>query len=102
MYIPVLDAQGRVVGWTTTPPTMQNGKLVHDGASRLLKSELATGEVVLTEAEDIRRAGAPAGWDRPWRCLAICPAASAGQFGASRVSELLSRVPGANPALRSG
>jgi hypothetical protein len=94
MNIPVLNAQGEIVEWTATPPVVREGKLVHEHASRLLKGEIATGEIILTKPEDLRRAGAPEGWSEPWRCLAICPAMSASQFGASRSSEMLSTFPG--------
>jgi hypothetical protein len=100
MNIPVLDAQGQIIDWTDTPPRVHEGKLVHERVSLLLKSEIATGEIILTEKEDLRRAGAPEGWSEPWRCLAICPAASASQFGANRVSEMFSTFPGAGGASR--
>src|ERR671910_3833957 len=98
MNIPVLNAEGQIVGWTDIAPRLQDGKLVHEGASRLLKSEIATGEIILTKPEDLRLAGAPEGWAEPWRCLAICPAVSAGQFGAGRISEMLSTFPGGGGA----
>jgi hypothetical protein len=101
MNIPVLNAQGEIVDWTGTAPRLHEGKLVHEHASRLLKSEIATGEIILTRPDDLRRAGAPRGWNEPWRCLAICPAASASQFGAGRASEMLSTFPGGGGTSRA-
>lgn len=94
MGIPILNAGGRIIGWTEAPPRLRDGTLVHEGAASLLKADIATGEVVLTEAKDLRRANAPKGWTKPWRCLAICPAASASQFGAGEISQFLSTFPG--------
>lgn len=73
MSIAIVDRLGNVVGWTDTPPSVIGGRLVHPDAAALIGEDLSTSNIQLTEAEHVARAGAPAGWPGPWRCMALCP-----------------------------
>lgn len=70
--IPIVDAAHEVVGWTETAPVVENGRLRHAKAERLLGGAIFCTQVALTGPEEIVRAGGPANWLGPWRCLALC------------------------------
>ena len=71
--IPIIDGNGRIVGWTRTAPNQRGGRVIHREAATMIGSALGAAFVDL-DARDAQRAGAPDGWTGPWRCLAICPA----------------------------
>jgi hypothetical protein len=67
-----VDAHHRVVGWTASPPAVEDGGLRHRGAERLLGGRVFCTQVALLRPVDVQRAGGPASWTGPWRCLALC------------------------------
>ena len=72
MNIPMIDKTGRVVGWTTTAPIVSAGRMRHPGAKMHFTGDFSTRYVELVDAKDAVKAGAPAGWPEPWRCLGLC------------------------------
>src|SRR5262245_49378324 len=72
-YIPIVNAMHDIVGWTEVAPMVENGRLRHGKAERVLNGPIFCTQVALTRLPDIVRAGGPANWMGPWRCLALCP-----------------------------
>jgi hypothetical protein len=72
--IPIVDAAHALVGWTDTAPIVENGRLRHAKAERLLGGAIFCTQIALIRREEIVRAGGPADWVGPWRCLALCRA----------------------------
>jgi len=72
--IPIVNDALEIVGWTGLPPAVEGGRLRHAEAERLLGGTIFCTQVALTGADQIRRAGGPAGWVGPWCCLALCRA----------------------------
>jgi hypothetical protein len=70
--IPIVDAELHVIGWTASPPVVEDGGLRHRGAERLLGGRIFCTQIALLHPGDILRAGGPAAWLGPWRCLALC------------------------------
>jgi len=71
--IPIVNDAHEIVGWTETAPAVENGRLRHAGAERVLRGPIYCTQIALACEQDIRRAGGPTGWTGPWRCLALCP-----------------------------
>ncbi len=69
--IPIVDHRLQIVGWTAQPPEFRDGALHHPEAERLVGDPIEPIYVEIYDAADARRAGAPAGWTKPWRCLAL-------------------------------
>ncbi len=74
MSIPIVDAHGRIVGWTDVTPEFRGASLHQPEAERLLGAAYLAAYVRIEDAEDAERAGAPPGWQGGWRCLALCSA----------------------------
>ena len=74
MSIPIVDEHGRIVGWADTTPVIRGMALYQPDAARLLGESFLANYVRIDDPEDAARAGAPAGWSGPWRCLALCSA----------------------------
>jgi hypothetical protein len=72
-YIPIVNAMHEIVGWTDLAPTVESGRLRHAKAEHALRGPIFCTQVALTRLPDIVRAGGPANWAGPWRCLALCP-----------------------------
>lgn len=70
--IPIVDANQTIVAWTETAPVIEEGKLRHAAAERLLGGAIFCTQIALADPEDIRRAGGPPTWRGAWRCLALC------------------------------
>jgi hypothetical protein len=75
--IPIVGGAHEVVGWTERAPVIENGRLRHAEAERVLGGPIFCTQVALTSPAEIARAGGPANWTGPWRCLALCPIAHA-------------------------
>ena len=71
--IPIVGGAHEVVGWTDQAPVIENGRLRHAEAERVLGGPIFCTQVALTSPAEIMRAGGPANWTGPWRCLALCP-----------------------------
>lgn len=71
--IPIVNHAHEIVGWTSTAPAVENGRLRHAEAERALRGAIFCTQVALLNTHEIRRAGGPANWSGPWRCLALCP-----------------------------
>jgi hypothetical protein len=84
MSIPIVNAAHEIVGWTDVGPEIVRNRLRHRGAERLLGGPIHSVEVVLTDRRQMAQAGAPAGWSRSWRCLALCSGERAGALAQSR------------------
>lgn len=72
MAIPIVDAQRRIVGWTAITPELRGTSLFQPEAEGLLGTPIVAMYVRIEDAHDAQRAGAPAGWQGAWRCLALC------------------------------
>ena len=70
--IPIVDAQRRIVGWTAITPELRGAALFQPDAERILGTPIVAMYVRIEDAHDAQRAGAPAGWQGAWRCLALC------------------------------
>lgn len=69
--IPIVDATGTVVSWASEPPAVAGMSIRHPQAEALLGGEIDCAYLELRDPEAARAAGAPPGWNGPWRCLAI-------------------------------
>ena len=69
--IPIVDLDARIVAWTCETPKQINARVIHSEAQALLRGPLGVA-VIEVSAENAMRAGAPANWSKPWRCVAIC------------------------------
>lgn len=69
--VPIVDGNCRIIGWTSTAPTTVDAAVRHPDAEKLAGGPVTCGYVQITDKEAARRAGAPADWSEPWRCLAI-------------------------------
>src|SRR5262245_26358738 len=72
-FIPIVNNKRVIVGWTDTAPKCIDAALRHADAEKLV-GPLKCLYVQIDAAADKHRAGAPAGWIGPWRCLALCGA----------------------------
>jgi hypothetical protein len=72
MQIPIIGGGGKILGWTDQVPELQGTNLRHAEAERLLGGAVSCTYVQIDNRADALRAGAPPGWNGPWRCLAIC------------------------------
>jgi hypothetical protein len=84
MAIPIVDEEAMVVGWTDTPPEVRAGQLFHPDAERLIGAHYAS-YVEIHDRQYAIRAGAPANWRSPWRCLGLCSGKLMRQQSASQV-----------------
>jgi hypothetical protein len=97
MLIPIVGDGGRIVGWTSEVPEYQGVSLRHEEAEALLSRPIACTYVEIEAPADAQRAGAPLGWNGPWRCLALCNADAVGagrgasEFGTKVAGEAGSR-----------
>lgn len=94
--IPIVDAAHALVGWTETAPIVENGRLRHAKAEHLLGGAIFCTQIALSRGEEIVRAGGPANWVGPWRCLALCRAEHAHgleQPGAALASQPVAPTP---------
>lgn len=94
-HIPIVDGTHAVVGWTENAPEIESGRLRHAAAERLLGGPIFCTQVALIRPDEVARAGGPANWPGPWRCLALCPIEHA-----RGLEQPLAR-PAAEPASRS-
>jgi len=69
----IVNDAHEIVAWTSVAPEVENGRLRHAEAERLLGGAIFCTQVALLRADQIRRAGGPTDWAGPWRCLALCP-----------------------------
>lgn len=76
MEFPILDRKGRLIGWTHQSPKLGNA-LRHAYAELLAGGSVVCVYVQIDDPADAKRAGAPPGWNEPWRCLALCSAGKA-------------------------
>jgi hypothetical protein len=72
MSIPIVNADHVIVGWTDVDPVVVRNRLRHRKAERMLGGPIHCVEIVLTDRRQMAQAGAPPGWRRTWRCLALC------------------------------
>jgi hypothetical protein len=70
--IPIIDAKRRIAGWTKLAPEYRGAMLFHAEAERLVGGTVLCAYVQIEDQHDASRAGAPAGWQGTWRCLALC------------------------------
>jgi hypothetical protein len=70
---PIIDAAGRIVGWTRELPAVSCGRVAHPAAEALLRGPVTCAYVQLTNRAIATRAGAPPDWSEPWRCMAFVP-----------------------------
>lgn len=96
--IPIVDDAHEIVGWTETAPAVENGRLRHAGAERVLRGPIFCTQIALARAQDILRAGGPMGWTGPWRCLALCPIDNARGFAQPRAADAPDGAAGVTPA----
>jgi hypothetical protein len=90
--IPIVDGTLRIVAWTDAAPTIEHGRLRHPEAERLLGGDIFCTQVALLTPADVVRAGGPAAWSSPWRCLALCPIELACGFDLGRLAVPLART----------
>jgi hypothetical protein len=69
--IPIVDAHCRIVGWSAVSPNFEHER-VENAEAEILVGDLMPAYVEIEDANLATRAGAPAGWAGPWRCLGIC------------------------------
>ena len=69
--IPIVDAAGAVVGWSSEPPKVVGMSLRHPQAEALLGGAIDCAYLELHDPDEAMAAGAPPGWSGPWRCLVI-------------------------------
>jgi hypothetical protein len=81
---PIVDNRRRIVGWTRTVPHYIDGVLRHPEAEAILKGAVVAAYVEIQAPQEAVRAGAPAGWQGPWRCLGLCAPALADLKPANR------------------
>jgi hypothetical protein len=72
MSIPIVNAEHTIVAWTDVAPAVVRNRLRHRKAEQMLGGPIHCVEIVLTDKHHLARAGAPRGWRRTWRCLALC------------------------------
>jgi len=72
MTIPIIDADCRIIAWTDVPPVVERNRLRHPAAERLLGGPIFCTEIGLSDPREAALAGAPRGWRKIWRCLALC------------------------------
>jgi hypothetical protein len=99
--IPVVNDAHEIVAWTGVPPVVENGRLRHAEAERLLGGAIFCTQIALMDPDQIRRAGGPTGWVGPWRCLALCRAEHGPGLEQPR-SALFAAPPGMPPAKPEG
>lgn len=103
--IPIVNDAHDIVGWTQAAPTVENGRLRHPEAERAVRGPIFCTQIALLRPQDIVRAGGPAGWMGPWRCLALCPVANAHGLahppGAAALGTPRGAARGRSPAPRS-
>ena len=69
--LPIVNADGVIVGWTRSAPEARGSVIVHQEASSLVGAVKAC-YVEIEDSVAAKRAGAPEGWRGVWRCLGIC------------------------------
>jgi len=79
---PIIDAAGRILGWTRDAPPVTCGRVMHPEAEALLHGPVGCAYVQLSSRGAAARAGAPPEWREPWRCLAFVPQETATSRGA--------------------
>jgi hypothetical protein len=92
--IPIVDSGHAVLGWTDAAPVVEQGRLRHPDAERILGGPIFCTQVALTQDDDIRRAGGPAAWNGAWRCLALCRLEHARGFGDPKDAPPIGSAPG--------
>jgi len=88
MAIPIVDEEAVIAGWTNTAPEIRAGQLFHPEAERLIGAHYAS-YVEIHDRHDAIRAGAPANWRSPWRCLGLCSGKLMRRQSASQVPLIL-------------
>ena len=89
--IPIVNHAHEIVGWTSTAPAVENGRLRHAEAERALRGPIFCTQIALLNPHDICRAGGPANWSGPWRCLALCPLEHA--HGLEQAANMMAAAP---------
>ena len=69
--IPIVDAERRIVGWTSEDPETLGSTVRHAAAEKIAGGSVTCAYVQISDRAAAERAGAPADWEGPWRCLAI-------------------------------
>ena len=72
MATPIVDARRVIIGWTDVKPDVYGTNIRHADAEGLLGSKIVSACVEIADPANALRAGAPSGWNGPWRCLALC------------------------------
>ena len=71
--IPIVDADQRIIGWSTQEANVgAGGEVIHLDAQKLISGPLVCACIRVYDPVHAARAGAPPGWKGEWRCLAIC------------------------------
>jgi hypothetical protein len=89
MSIPIVSADGRLVGWTDRIPQIVGSALRHPEAEQLVGGSVVALYIELDQPGDVVKAGAPPGWKGAWRCLALC----------SELAAKSGRLPGGSPPM---
>ena len=92
MLIPIVGNGGGILGWTDKAPEYHGITLRHAEAEALLGRTISCGYIEIERPADAERAGAPPGWNGPWRCLALCGADAIGVGRAPK--EIAKRIAG--------
>lgn len=66
-----MDRNRRIIGWTTRAPESTGMTIRHAEAEKVVGGAVTCAYVEIADHEAAARAGAPADWRGPWRCLAI-------------------------------
>ena len=69
--IPIVNRNRRIIGWTNVSPESVGTSVRHSEAERLTGGPVTATYIQISDGSAAERAGAPVGWDRPWRCLGI-------------------------------
>jgi hypothetical protein len=72
MATPIVDARRVIVGWTDVKPNVYASNIRHADAEHLVGSKIVSACVEISDPTNALRAGAPSGWNGPWRCMALC------------------------------
>jgi hypothetical protein len=75
--IPIVNRNRRIIGWTQESPQATGAILRHIEAEKVVGGPVTATYIQITNRSAAERAGAPAGWIEPWRCLAIIAVADA-------------------------
>lgn len=87
--VPIVNRHRQIVGWTSENPQVTAGRYMrHTYAEQLVRDPIICAYVEIADQAAAVRAGAPAGWQDPWRCLALV-SEKATQAGEEEAAPLL-------------